>query len=275
MPNPQNENAPLFSIITPTFNQGQFIEETIRSVLDQHYPRIEHIVMDAGSTDKTISVLKNFPHIDWVSEKDRGQTHAVNKGVVKAKGEIIGWINSDDIFLPGAFVAVAEKFKAEPECSVVFGNYHAVDESGKILYSTTGFCGRYEEMIRWWDYTFAIHQPTVFVRKEVFGIAGLLDESYHYAMDYEWWLRVAMHYRFHHIPKFLATYRMHRDAKTFAPLEQFVYPEQLRASKKHWGTFLQPRYWKYRMSYRMWLLRKAKETLHNPALQDWHDGTKM
>ena len=195
-------------------------------------------------------------------------------GDCPAPGDIVGWINSDDTFLPGALDAVVKQFQADTDCSVVFGDYHAIDEKGAILYSTRGFCGTYAEMIRWWDYTYAIHQPTVFVRKAVFQTAGLLDESYHYTMDYEWWLRVAQHYRFQHIPHYIATYRMHRDAKTFAPLEQYVYPEQLRASKEHWGSFWQPRYWSYRKSYQMWLLRKSKETLHNPALQDWHDETK-
>src|SRR5262249_35136087 len=149
----------------------------------------------------------------------------------------------------GTLKTVVEKFMAEPECHVVFGDYHAIDDRGNILYSTKGFAGTYEDLIRWWDYTYAIHQPTVFVRREVFDTAGLLDETYHYAMDYEWWLRVARHYQFHHIPGVLATYRMHKDAKSFAPLEKYVYPDQLRASKKHWGNIWEPRYWKLRHSY--------------------------
>lgn len=264
-------SLPLLTIITPSFNQGHFIEETILSVLSQNYPNLEHLVLDGGSTDSTVEILKKYPHIRWVSEQDRGQTHAVNKGVQMAKGEIIGWVNSDDTFMPGAFDVVIERFRTEPACRVVFGDYHAIDERGATLYSTKGFCGPYVDMIRWWDYTYAIHQPTLFVRREVFQTAGLLDESYHYTMDYEWWLRVARLYSFEHIPYYIATYRMHRDAKTFAPLEQYVYPEQLRASKKHWGRFWQSRYWLYRRSYQAWLLRKAKETLHSPALADWHE----
>ncbi len=269
-----SDSLPLLTIVTPTFNQDRYIEETIRSVVEQGYPRLEHIVMDGSSTDGTIDVLRRYPHLDWTSEKDRGQTHAVNKAVRKARGDVIGWINSDDIFLKGAFRAVIEKFQADPDCFVLFGDYHAVDERGGILYSTQGFCGTYEEMIRWWDYTYAIHQPTLFVRRQVFETAGLLDETYHYAMDYEWWLRVARHFRFHHLPAFLATYRMHQDAKTFAPLEYYVYPEQLRASKRHWGHPWQRRYWKFRKSYHMYQLRKPKETLHNPALQTWHETAK-
>lgn len=257
----------MLTIITPSYNQANYIEETIQSVLRQNYPNLEHLVMDGGSTDGTVDILKKYPHLQSVSEKDRGQTHAVNKGIQKAKGEIIGWVNSDDTFLEGAFNAVIQKFSSTPDCFVLFGDYHAVDERGNPLYSTKGFCGTYEEMVRWWDYTYAIHQPTVFVRKEVFTKAGLLDESYHYAMDYEWWLRVARHYAFHHVPKYIATYRMHKDAKTFEPLERHVYPEQLRASKKHWGNVWQLNYWNYRKSYQMYLLRKQKETLHNPALE--------
>ena len=257
---------PKISIVTPSFNQGIFIEETIKSVLSQSYPNLEHLVIDGGSIDNTIEVLNRYPHLLWVSEKDRGQTHAVNKGLMKATGEIIGWVNSDDTYLPDAFAAVVQKFQSDKDCYVVFGDYHAIDEKGNLLYEQKGFAGSYEEMIRWWDYTYAIHQPTVFVRKNVFDTVGLLDESFHYTMDHEWWFRIAKHYQFYHIDYYIATYRMHKDAKTFEPLEYHVYPDLLRASKKHWGKIWQPLYWKYRTSYQAYLLRKPKETLHNPAL---------
>jgi glycosyltransferase involved in cell wall biosynthesis len=267
-------SLPLLTIVTPSFNQGHFLDETIQSVLSQKYAHLEHLVIDGGSTDQTIEVLKKYPHVKWTSEKDRGQTHAVNKGVQRATGEIIGWVNSDDTFLPGCFDAVIERFQSDRDCHVIFGNYHAIDETGKILYSNDSFCGTYEEMIRWWDYTYSVHQPTVFVRKRVFDVAGMLDESYHYAMDYEWWLRVARHFSFVHIPKYLATYRFHKDAKSFAPLEKYVYPDQLRASKQHWGPIWMPRYWMFRKSYQAWLVRKKKETMHDPALQDWFQETE-
>lgn len=267
-------DVPLLTIVTPSFNQGKFLEETIRSIHGQEYPRLEHIVMDGGSTDNTVEILKRHPEIIWTSEKDRGQTHAVNKAIQRATGDIVGWLNSDDTFLPGSFEAVMKKFNSDPSCHVVFGDYHAIDENGKLLYTQEGFAGSYEDMIRWWDYTYAIHQPTVFVRRDVFKVAGLLDESYHYTMDYEWWLRVAKHYPFHYIKYPLATYRFHKDAKSFAPLEQYVYPDQLRASKLHWGPVWTPRYWRFKKSYEAWLRRKPKETMHNPALQDWYDETK-
>src|SRR6266481_3190609 len=109
MPTQPNVALPSITIVTPTFNQESFIEETIRSVLDQAFPSVQHIIMDGNSTDKTLEILKRYPHLDWTSERDRGQTHAVNKGLRKAKGEIIGWINSDDVFIQGAFDAVASK----------------------------------------------------------------------------------------------------------------------------------------------------------------------
>jgi glycosyltransferase involved in cell wall biosynthesis len=268
------DTLPLLTIVTPSFNQGHFIEETIQSILRQGYPRLEHIVMDGGSTDDTTKILKNHPHIQWFSEKDRGQTHAVNKGFMKATGEIVGWINSDDTFLPGAFDAVIEAFRRNPSWNVIYGDYEAIDEKGNILYKQESFCGSYEEMIRWWDYTYAIHQPTVFVRKHVIDTIGMLDESFHYTMDYDWWLRIAKQFPFHKVILPLATYRFHKDSKSFAPLEQDIYPDQLRASKKHWGPFWKPRYWMMKKSYQAFLLRKPKETMHNPALESWYIDTQ-
>lgn len=269
-----NDHTPLLTIVTPSFNQGQYLEETIQSILRQGYPRLEHIVMDGGSTDATIDVLKKYPHIQWISEKDRGQTHAVNKGFRKATGEIVGWINSDDTFLPGAFKAVMDGFRQNPSWHVIYGDYEAIDEKGNLLYKQESFCGTYEEMIRWWDYTYAIHQPTVFVRREVIEKAGLLDESYHFTMDYEWWLRIARHYAFHKVAHPIATYRFHKDAKSFAPLEQDIYPDQLRASKTHWGPVWGPRYWRLRKSYQAFLKRKPKETPHSPLMESWYNEAR-
>jgi glycosyltransferase involved in cell wall biosynthesis len=268
------DSLPSLTIVTPSFNQGHYIDDTIRSIRTQNYPKLEHIVMDGGSTDNTVDVLKKYPDIIWTSEKDRGQTHAVNKGVAKASCEIIGWVNSDDTFLPGCFDVVGKKFMEDQNCSVIFGDYHAIDPEGNLLYKVEGFAGPYEAMVRWWDYTYAIHQPTVFVRKKVFEVAGMFDESYHYAMDYEWWLRVARHFTFHHIPQAFATYRFHKDAKSFAPLEKDIYPDQLKASKMHWGPKWLPMYWRYKKSYEAWLMKKQKETMHSPALQEWYNEAK-
>jgi glycosyltransferase involved in cell wall biosynthesis len=257
---------PLISIVTPSLNQGRFIEETIRSVIDQDYPKFEHIVIDGCSTDNTIEILKRYPHLVWISERDHGQADAVNKGLAKAQGDIIGWINSDDTFLPDAFEVIAGKFQADAQCSVVFGDHHAVDENGSIIYSTKGFVGSYREMIQWWKYTYAIHQPTVFIRKEVLNSIGSLDETYHFAMDYEWWLRISQRYVFYHIPQYIATYRMHKEGKTFEQLELNVYPEQYRASKKHWGKCWHLQYWQCMLSYQKYLLQKPRATYHHPSL---------
>src|SRR5580658_3296860 len=132
-------STPKLSIVTPSFNQAQFIEATLRSVKSQHYPALEHIVVDGASTDSTVEILKRFAampgweHLRWISEEDRGQSDAINKGFRMATGDIIGWLNSDDRYRPGCFRAVVEAFKANPDIDILYGDYTWIDETGRIL----------------------------------------------------------------------------------------------------------------------------------------------
>ncbi|MBI5723818.1 MAG: glycosyltransferase [Planctomycetes bacterium] len=205
--------APEISIITPSFNQGQFIEQTIRSVLDQQVPGVEYVVVDGGSGDSTLEILKNFSDaFQWVSRPDAGQSDAINKGVAMTAGPIVGWLNSDDVYLPGALAAVLENFQRHGDADVIYGRAINIDESGRPLgaYPTEPFDpARLRE-------TCYISQPAAFVRRATLEKFGPLDIRLHFCMDHELWLRLAEGgAEFVHVPRELAATRVHRQTKTY------------------------------------------------------------
>lgn len=199
------------SIITPSYNQGQFIERTIQSVLDQGIPDLEYFVVDGGSTDDTKEILKKYKdRIRWISESDNGQAEAVNKGIRRTRGEVIGWLNSDDIYYAGALSAVVTFFEKHPEVDVIYGDADHIDQEGNIIEPY------YAEH---WDYerlkeVCFLCQPAVFFRRRVTEWAGLLDDGLQYCMDYEYWLRLGACIPFIRINKKLAGSRMYEDNKT-------------------------------------------------------------
>jgi glycosyltransferase involved in cell wall biosynthesis len=182
------EQLPKISVVTPSFNQGRFIERTIRSVLDQGYPALEYWVFDGGSTDETVAILQRYTdELRWMSEKDRGQSDAVNKGLRASSGEIIGWLNSDDVYYPETLAAVAARFRAEPEIDLVYGAANHIDEADKVIeaYPTEPWSTpRLSE-------TYFLCQPAVFLRRSALERWGYLDDTPRYCMDYEYWLRLA------------------------------------------------------------------------------------
>lgn len=200
------------SVITPSYNQGEFIERTIQSVLTQSYPAMEYLVFDACSTDTTIEVLKKYEEqLTWVSEKDKGQADAVNKGLKLAKGDIIAWLNSDDIYYPEAFQTVIDFFLTHSDVDIIYGNANHIDKMDNVIeaYSTES-----------WDYerlktACYLSQPAVFFRKNAVEKYGVLDEDMRYCMDYEYWLRLGLKgARFAFIPQILAGSRLYQETKT-------------------------------------------------------------
>jgi glycosyltransferase involved in cell wall biosynthesis len=207
-------STPLVSIVTPSYNTGRYIGSAVESVLTQSYGNIEYLVMDGGSTDNTISELKRFgPRLNWVSERDRGQSDALNKGFLKAKGQIFGWLNSDDTYAPGAVAAAVEFLWSNPDVAAVYGDANFTDAHGNFIAK----CVHVEpyNQHRLLHYTDFIVQPTVFFRRSAFEAVGGIDTGLHWCMDYDLWLKMAVKgLKIAYLPKHLANFRWLADNKT-------------------------------------------------------------
>lgn len=199
------------SIIIPSFNQAQYLEQTILSIINQNIENIEIIVMDGGSTDGSVDIIKKYSDklAYWVSEPDRGQSHAINKGFARAKGDIIAWLNSDDLYLPNTLSTVLERFKSNPDVDLIYGDVINFDETEKEQYYKVAEFEPYDFLSR-----VSIHQPAVFWRKHVFEKIGFLDETLHYVMDYDYWMRIFFRFNTLKIDKPLAKFRVHSASKT-------------------------------------------------------------
>ncbi|PWR76195.1 glycosyltransferase family 2 protein [Methanospirillum stamsii] len=206
-------SLPLVSIITPSYNQGRFIRQTIESVLNQKYPNIEYIIIDGGSSDNTLEIIKEYESkIKWISEKDNGQSDAINKGFSMANGEIIAWLNSDDIYLEDAIQKAVDFFTVYPDYGLVYGEGYLIDENGNNH-------GRFpctQEFDEWTlvhksDY---IMQPTTFFKKEAFFRVGKLDTNLHWCMDWDLWIKLSKCYPVGYINDYLACSREYDETKT-------------------------------------------------------------
>lgn len=223
----EGRSWPRISIVTPSFNQGEFIEETIRSVLLQGYPDLEYFVMDGGSTDRTVEIIRKYePWITgWVSEKDAGQASAINKGWRRSTGEICGYLNSDDILLKGALCESYRQFLQHPDVDLVYGDSVFTDSSGQVL---RPYRARPYDQRSLFTWSLNIGQPAVFFRRNVFDSTGYLNERLRYTMDFDYWLRISIHHRFFHIPVPLATMRFQPGAKTVRDFSVF-YLDEIRS----------------------------------------------
>jgi glycosyltransferase involved in cell wall biosynthesis len=207
------------SIITPSYNQAGFLEQTMRSVLDSAVPDCEYFVMDGASTDSSVEIIKKYEHrlAGWVSEKDKGQADAINKGLRQSSGEIVAWLNSDDYYLPGAIQRAVLAFEQNPQAGLVYGNVLSVDGQGNSFNLQTFQPYSLLDLMCF----NIISQPAVFIRRSVLDQAGLLDPSYHCLLDHQLWLRMARLAPLVHIPETLAAARYHADAKNLARPTEF------------------------------------------------------
>lgn len=228
------------SVITVSFNQSQWIEECIRSVYEQNYPNVEHIIVDGGSNDGTVEILKKYPHLLWTSEPDEGQSDALNKGFRKATGDIIAWVNSDDAMCEGSLEAIDRFFSENPDKYVVVGNQVLIDENSKILRVAKGKPFSEEWLLN--GVRSAVTQNSTVFRKEVFEKVGYLDESFHYSMDRDLFIRLAHNYKIYAIDKDLAKFRLQSESKTCTSKLKF-YNDLKRIRKKYNAPF----------NFKMWL----------------------
>lgn len=213
------------SVVTPSYNQCKYIEQTIQSVFNQEGDfELEYLIIDGGSTDGTLDILRKYNgQINWVSERDRGQSHAINKGFSKAKGDIIGWLNSDDLYEEGALQKIVSVFSDNKDCQWIAGRCRIIDENGReIRKAVTGYknkwLGRYSyDRLLVEDF---ISQPAVWFRKSFLNEVGLLDENLHYTMDYDLWLRMGAKAEPVIISSYLALFRYYSGSKTGGELRK-------------------------------------------------------
>jgi GT2 family glycosyltransferase len=205
--------------VTPSYNQAPYLEQTLTSVLEQDYPRLEYLVVDGASTDGSVEIIEKYADklAWWVSEKDSGQAEAINKGLSRARGDILAWLNSDDYYLPGAISSAVKAFQDNPDVVLVYGNMLAVDEYGQITNLLKYNQLTLEDLLCFQ----IIGQPAVFFRREAFEGAGRLDTTYHCLLDHHLWLRIALQGRILHIDEIWAAARYHSAAKNRARAAEF------------------------------------------------------
>jgi len=248
---PLNTNLAV-SVITPSFNQAAYLEQTMLSVLEQDYPQIEYVVVDGGSSDGSLEIIKR--HADrlawWVSEPDEGQTDAINKGFAQATGEIMAYLNSDDLYQPGAVSQAVEYLAAHPEVGMVYGDADFIDSNGKVTGRFHAAQTDYKRLRRGYVH---IPQQAAFFRADLWKQVGPLDPSFQFAMDYDLWVRISALSPIRYVRRPWAAFRLHDQAKTRAAIE-LCWPEMILVHRRLGGT-------NFSMIYVKYLLRRILEPI--------------
>lgn len=254
----------LVSIVTPSFNQARYLEATICSVLAQNYQQIEYFVIDGGSTDGSVEIIQRYANqlTGWVSERDCGQTDAINKGFALAKGDILAWINSDDTYQPGAVNDAVFYLKEHPDAGMVYGDTDFINERGEKIGQ---FPARQTDYHRLRQGYVHIPQQASFFRADLWRQVAPLDPTFYFAMDYDLWIRLAKLAPLVYLPRSWANFRLHGDAKTITADER-CWPEMLRIHRRDggsWFSMLVGRYLLRKLAapYIMWKRRRLFKQL--------------
>lgn len=227
--------GPLVSIITPSFNQAAFLEAAIQSILDQSYPHIEYILIDGGSTDGSLEIIERYKdHFSfWQSQKDAGQTDAINQGLNRAKGKYQAWLNADDILLPHAVEEAVAHLEAQPDIGLVYGAADFINASGKIIGQFPAAQTDYKRLLRGYVH---IPQQAAFWRTDLWRRVGPLDKRFFFAMDYDLWVRLAKVSQVKYLPQKWAQFRLHGDSKTMTN-DMRAWPEMIEVHRREGGSW--------------------------------------
>ena len=225
------------TVVTPSFNQVAFLEQTIRSVLEQGVEDLEYFVVDGGSTDGSVDILRRYANrlAWWVSEPDRGQTDAINRGFARATGDVLAWLNSDDTYEPGALREAVDFLERNRDVGLVYGDVNFIDEAGRVIGRFNARPTDYDRLMRGAVY---IPQQAAFFRRSLWEQVGPLDTDFYFAMDYDLWVRLAKVSRLHYLPGYIwANFRLHRAAKTIAD-DPRCWPEMLKVHRREGGSLV-------------------------------------